>query len=133
MQTNRFREQDEQYSNGITIPLVEPSADSRILTGAALHGLALIFRDGFKYKKAGIMLMDLRLDTQHQGVLFDTGQDKAISPKMMTALDFLNERYGRDTVHLGSAGLTRRWEMSHENRTLRYTTNWDELPKALSR
>lgn len=51
MQTNRFRDQDDQYSNGIAIPLVEPSADNRVLAGAALHGLAMIYLDGFKYKR----------------------------------------------------------------------------------
>lgn len=132
MQTNRFLEQDKQYSNGITIPLVEPSADSRVLAGAALHGLAMIFREGFKYKKAGIMLMDLQPDTQRQGVLFDAGQDRARSVWAMAALDALNERFGRDTVHLGSAGLVRRWAMLSENRTPRYTTNWQELPKVLA-
>ncbi|MED5594541.1 Y-family DNA polymerase [Janthinobacterium sp. P210006] len=129
VQTNRFREHDEQYSNGITIPLVEPSADNRILAGAALHGLAMIYREGFKYKKAGIMLMDLQPDTQRQGVLFDAGRDRSRSVAAMAALDALNERFGRDTVHLGSAGLVRRWAMLSENRTPRYTTNWLELPK----
>lgn len=129
VQTNRFREEDEQYSNGITIPLVEPSADNRALAGAALHGLAMIFRDGFKYKKAGIMLMDLQPDTQRQGLLFDACLDRTRSVHAMAALDSINQRYGRDTVHLGSAGLVRRWEMLSENRTPRYTTNWMELPK----
>lgn len=129
VQTNRFREQDQQYSNGITIPLVEPSADNRVLAGAALHGLAMIYREGFKYKKAGIMLMDLKPDTQHQAVLFDAGPDRARSVRAMTALDAINDRYGRDTVHLGSAGVARRWAMLSENRTPRYTTSWSELPK----
>lgn len=133
VQTNRFREKDEQYSNGVTIPLVEPSADNRILAGAALHGLAMIFRDGFKYKKAGIMLMDLQPDTQRQGVLFGAGPDRARSVRAMAALDALNDRFGRDTVHLGSAGLSRRWAMLSENRTPRYTTNWMELPKVAAR
>ncbi|NHQ93287.1 Y-family DNA polymerase [Janthinobacterium lividum] len=129
VQTNRFREKDSQYSNGITIPLAEPSADNRVLAGAALHGLAMIFRDGFKYKKAGIMLMDLQPDTRRQGVLFDAGRDRARAASTMAAMDALNERFGRDTVHLGSAGLVRRWAMLSENRTPRYTTNWMELPK----
>ena len=129
VQTNRFREQDEQYFNGITIPLVEPSADNRILAGAALHALGMIFREGFRYRKAGIMLMDLEPDTQYQGVLFDAVRDRARSVRAMAALDALNERFGRDTVHLGSAGVVRRWGMLSENRTPRYTTNWTELPK----
>lgn len=111
VQTNRFREQDEQYFNGITIPRVEPSSDNRILAGAALHGLAMIFREGFRYRKAGIMLMDMEPDTQCQGVLFDAVRDRARSVHAMAALDASNERFGRDTVHFGSAGVVRRWGM----------------------
>lgn len=103
-----------------------------ILAGASLLGLAMIFRAGYKYKKAGIMLIDLRPDTQRQGVLFGADPDRARSVRAMAALDSLNERFGRDTVHLGSAGLVRRWAMLSENRTPRYTTNWQELPKALA-
>lgn len=50
--TNRFRENDRQYSNGLTIPLVTPTDDSRVLGGAALHALELIYRPGYNYKKA---------------------------------------------------------------------------------
>ena len=78
------------------------------------------------------MLMNLQPDTQRQGVLFDAGQNRARSVRTMATLDALNERFGRDTVHIGSAGLTRRWAMLSENRTPRYTTNWQELPKVLA-
>lgn len=47
VQTNRFRQQDPQYSNGVTVPLIEPTDDSRLLAGAALQGLGVIFRDGY--------------------------------------------------------------------------------------
>lgn len=129
MQTNWFREKDEQYSNGVAIPLVELSADNRVSAGATLHGLGMNFRDGFKCKKAGIMLMDLQPYTRYQGVLFDADPDRARSGRAMAALDALNDRFGRDTVHLGSTGLVRRWIMLSENRTPRNTTNWMELPK----
>jgi DNA polymerase V len=48
----------------------------------------------------------------------------------MAAFDALNQRFGRDTVQLGSAGLAPRWAMRAENKTPCYTTRWDELPKA---
>ncbi|MDN2716961.1 MULTISPECIES: DUF4113 domain-containing protein [unclassified Janthinobacterium] len=51
----------------------------------------------------------------------------------MAALDALNERFGRDTVHLGSAGWVRCWAMLSENRTPRYTLNWAELPTVLAK
>ena len=93
----------------------------------------MIYREGFKYKKAGIMLMNLQPDTQRQAVLFDAELDSARSVRAMAALDAINERYGRDTVHLGSAGAARHWAMLSKNRTPRYTTSWSELPKVLAR
>lgn len=131
--TNPFRRTDPQYSNGVTIPLTEPSADNRVLTSAAFRGLGMIFREGFKYKKAGVMLMNLAPASFHQGGLFDSGITPRRSVAAMAALDELNQRYGRDVVHLASAGLVRRWAMLAENRTPRYTTRWDELPKAAAK
>lgn len=130
IQTNPFHQQDPQYSNGLTVPLIEPTDDNRILAGAALQGLAVIFRDGFQYKKAGVMLMDLASNTINQGLLFDSPPSREHSVRVMAALDALNQRFGRDAVHLGSAGLTQRWAMRTENKTPCYTTRWDELPKA---
>ena len=130
VQTNRFRQQDPQYSNGVTVPLTEPTDDHRILAGAALQGLKVIFREGYQYKKAGVMLMDLAPNTIHQGTLFEAPQLSENSVRVMAAFDALNQRFGRDTVRLGSAGLAPRWAMRAENRTPCYTTRWDELPKA---
>jgi len=132
VQTNPFRQQDPQYSNGLTVPLIEPTDDNRILAGAALQGLALIYREGFQYKKAGVMLMNLAPNTIRQGTLFDSPRERENSVRVMAALDALNQRFGRDAVHLGSAGLAPRWAMRAENKTPCYTTRWDELPKALA-
>lgn len=59
VQTNRFRQQDAQYHNGLTVPLTEACSDTRKLTAAALFGLRQIYRPGYHYKKAGVMLLDL--------------------------------------------------------------------------
>lgn len=127
--TNLFREQDPQYSNGLTVPLIAPTDDNRILAAAALRGLALIYREGYQYKKAGVMLMDLRANTVSQGMLFDAQPPREKSARIMATLDALNQRFGRDTLHIGSAGLVQRWAMKAENKTPCYTTRWDELPK----
>jgi len=129
VQTNPFRSQDPQYSNGLTVPLIEPTDDNRILAGAALQGLAHIYRDGFQYKKAGVMLMDLNPRSIRQGTLFGGVQHLENSTRVMATLDALNNRFGRDVLHLGSAGLVKRWAMKSENKTPCYTTRWDELPK----
>jgi len=128
--TNPFREQDPQYSNGLTVPLIAPTDDNRILAAAALQGLALIFREGYQYKKAGVMLMDLHANTISQGTLFDGQPPREQSARVMATLDALNQRFGRDALHIGSAGLVQRWAMKAENKTPCYTTRWDELPKA---
>ncbi|MGS0742753.1 Y-family DNA polymerase [Glaciimonas sp. GG7] len=129
IETDRFRFDEPQYNNGMTVPLAEPSDDLRVLTGLALYGLKRVFREGFQYKKAGVVLMDLRSRVIGQGSLFDGVSDTKYSSAVMAALDGLNVRYGRDTVQLGSASGLGRWIARFEYRTARYTTNWDELPK----
>lgn len=128
--TNFFREKDAQYSNGVTVPLVAPSDDNRALAAVALHGLDAIYREGYQYKKAGVMLMDIRPNTVSQGALFDPQPCRDRSVRVMAALDAVNSRYGRDTLQLGSAGLVHRWAMRSDHKTPCYTTRWNELPKA---
>lgn len=130
VQTNPFREEDPQYNNGLTIPLFAPTDDNRILAHTALRGLEAIYREGFQYKKAGVMLLDLSPNTIVQHSFFDDHETKLKSKKIMEALDSLNNRYGRDTVRLGSAGTTAAWSMKAGNKTPCYTTRWDELPVA---
>lgn len=133
IQTNPFRKMDLQYSNGLTVPLIVPTDDSRVLAGAALHGLERIFIEGIRYKKAGVMLLDLSPKSMLQGVLFDEARPREPADKLMAALDALNERFGRDSVTLASAGLAPRWAMRSGNKTPCYTTRWDELPIANAR
>ena len=125
--TSRFNER--QYANGVTVALPEAVDDTRALTGAALSGLAHIFREACRYKKAGVVLLDLSSASSRQQSLFADAAAGAHSAQVMAALDAVNARYGRDTLHLGSAGTCQRWQGRSENRTPRYTTNWDELPK----
>lgn len=127
--TNRFREDQPQYSNGITVPLTDPTDDNRLLAGAALAGLSHIYKTGYQYKKAGIMLLNLvPKHSQRQASLFEPVRPAESSNKIMQTLDSLNSRYGRDTLHLASAGLAHRWATKSERKSPRYTTNWLELP-----
>jgi DNA polymerase V len=128
--TSPFRK-DPQYSRSTTVPLRQPSADTAVIVAAALVGLRAIYRDGFKYAKAGVLLLDLQSNTVQQGELDlqdDDGQDRG---KLMSALDGLNLRYGRGTVLMASAGLAgdkRAWSMKQERRTPGYTTCWADMP-----
>lgn len=131
VQTNRFREQDPQYNRGLVVPLIHPSSDTRPLVSAALFGLKRIYRAGFQYKKAGVMLMELSKAAQPQGSLFDVDPVRqARSAALMRVLDDLNQEYGQDKVSLGAAGMQQRWAMRAESRSPRYTTRWNDLPLA---
>jgi DNA polymerase V len=59
VQTNPFRPQDPQYAREQTVQLPVASADTGKITSAAERGLNAIWRDGYHYKKAGVMLLDL--------------------------------------------------------------------------
>jgi len=130
IRTSPFRK-DPQYSRSTTVPLRRPSADTAVIVSAALAGLRAIYRPGFKLAKAGVMLLDLQPDSVQQGELDlqdDEVQDRG---RLMTALDELNQRYGRGTVLMASAGLAgdqRAWAMKQERRTPGYTTCWADMP-----
>lgn len=132
IRTSPFRP-DPQYSRSITTPLRRPSADTACIAKAALDGLQRIFQPGFKYAKAGVMLLDLQHEGQQQCELDLEGDSQKDRSTLMTALDGLNQRYGKGTLHMASAGVEgnkRIWSMKQERRTPRYTTSWEDLPVA---
>lgn len=124
--TSRFIE--PHYANGVTVPLSAPSDDTRALTGAALAGLQRIFRAGYGYKKAGVVLMDLSAENSRQHELFDDASKGVQSSQVMAALDAVNALYGRDTLRLASAGTQFSWTPRLANCSPRYTTDWNGLP-----
>ncbi len=128
VETNRFRVDDEQYHGGVVVPLPEVTDDTMTLTNAALAGLRHIYRAGFAFKKCGIMLMELSSTANRQETLFDDAPARLRSAKTMAVLDAINKEWGQGTLRSGAAGVTKRWAMRSENRSPRYTTQWDELP-----
>ena len=107
-----------------------PSADTRRLTAVALWGLKRIYRPGFAYQKAGVMLGNLSQAGVQQFTLFEKRKDR---PALMQAMDRINTVWGRGTLKLGAEGVNQEWRMKREKMSPRYTTCWDELPVAFSR
>jgi DNA polymerase V len=102
------------------------TSDTGKLIGAALDAVKSMGREGYRYKKAGVVLLDLHRASAVQEGLFD----KADNPRrvaLMRTVDRLNLRYGRDTVSFAVAGQRRPWKMSREFLSPCYTTAWDEL------
>lgn len=130
--TSPFREQDKQYSRSITVPLRRPTADSGLIAASAIRGLRAIFKPGYKYAKAGVMLLDLQDASVEQGEL-DLDEPVVDRSGLMSALDAINQRHGRGSVQLASAGLAgakRQWVMKQSLKTPNYTTSWKDLPIA---
>ncbi|RYF80350.1 MAG: DUF4113 domain-containing protein, partial [Comamonadaceae bacterium] len=122
-----------RWANSLVVPLRRPTADTRLITQAAVLGLELMFQPGYNLAKAGVMLLDLCSAGVQQGELDledDPEQDRG---KLMTAVDAINARYGKATVHSASTGLAkelRAWSMRQDRRTPHYTTDWRQIPVA---
>jgi len=123
--TNRFRPDDAQYYATQSITLPAASADTGRLIRAALQALGVIYRPGFRYKKAGVVFLELIPSATAPGDLF-AAPDNAASKARMRAVDSLNRRFGRDTVSYAASGIRRGWKLRNAFLSPRYT-NWDEL------
>jgi DNA polymerase V len=86
------------------LPIVTDSTAD--LIGSALQSIRAIYRDGYHYKKAGVMLTGLVPANQTQADLFDD-QDRRKSQRLMSALDAVNDRWGAGTLHYASSGFTK--------------------------
>ena len=122
-----------RFNRSITVPLRRPTDDTARLAHAALVGVRSIYEPGYQLIKAGVMLLDLVPENVQQAELNleqDTGPDRT---RLMSALDALNGRYGKGTLHVASTGIpgeARQWGMRQERRTPNYTTNLMEIPVA---
>lgn len=125
IQTNRFRQDQEQYSPHVALPLITPTADTITLQKYALQGLKAIYRTGYHYKKAGVILSEISRETTYQADLFTATPEK---PALMQTLDKINQRYGKGTLKLSRDGSRHSWKMRQESKSPEYTTNWNELP-----
>lgn len=134
--TSPYRRQDRQHAPSATLPLSPPSSDTRELISAVVRALRSIFRPGYNYVKAGVMLVDLRPESHEQAELSLSEPASPLEAPdrnragLMSAMDALNQRFGRDAVTVASA--TRRAGPSthaskQQRRTARYTTRFDEI------
>lgn len=128
MRTNEHNG-DPWYSNQATFE-VEPTADSLALIASATRVAHGLWRQGFRYAKAGIVLLDLYKPTELPIADMFATQDPERSQALMGALDAINGRFGRETLRPG--GLIGRggWSMRRGNLSPCYTTRIDDLMTA---
>lgn len=123
--TNYFRKDLPQYSRNIVIN-TDFSTNSTIeLNKYAQIGLKAIFKEGYNYKKAGVIVMGLTPNDQTQLSLFNTSNPK--HQPLMSVVDKLNKAYGKNKIKFANQSLGRQWKMKQEKLSKSYTTRIDEI------
>jgi DNA polymerase V len=127
IRTNIFKPETPQYQCAVTVPLPDATADTRVLTAWALRVLRRIYRTGYGYHKAGVMLAGIVPRLSQQYSLFNAGAPRADA--LMRVVDGINQRYGRGSLRLAAEGIEQDWRMRRGNLSPGYTTDWRGLPK----
>jgi len=125
LHTNGFRKDLPQYGRNIVVKTHYPTNSSIDLVTYAEVGLQAIYREGFHYKKAGVIAMGLTPNNQKQYSLF-TSENPKHEP-IMNVVDRLNKAYGNNKIKFGSQSLGRQWKMKQEKLSPRYSTNIQEI------
>ena len=126
IQTNIHRKQDKQYFQSITLDVTVASNSTTELLKYAMTALNIIYKPGYNYNKTGVIVMDLVQQDQIQLGLFDDGQQEK-DRKAMTAVDNVNQTFGRDAVRLGRQTFNKKWKLRQEHLSKAYTTRFDQL------
>ena len=132
VRTGMFNPEEAKYANGVLCELPYPTDDVRMLTAAALAGLDRVFREGYNYSKAEILLLDLCQRGEYTADLFATTQPEA-SERVMSVLDEINAKWGRGTLRPGRVTSSPEWGMRRELMSQSFTTRMDQLWRVPSR
>jgi DNA polymerase V len=128
LETNQFRKQDKQYYQQITIPLLTATNDTPELIFFAMRGLHALYKPGYNYHKAGIIVLDIVPGKEVQQSLFD-GRDRARSRQLMKTLDAINVLEGKEIVKFAVQGFSKKWRLRTQHLSKCYTTRIDHVVK----
>ena len=126
IQTNPFATNQPQYSNQAVFQLPVSTNDTTELINFALRGLKSIFKEGYRYKKAGVIVSEIVPERPMQADLFDTRKREKYN-KVMSVMDSLNTSYGKQKVKIAAQGFDRKWKLKNEKLSPCYTTNLSDI------
>ena len=129
LKTNPFSVSDEYYYGYKSTNFDVPTNDTFDIINAAETLLKSIYKEGLVYKKSGVIVGDIIPQSRIQLNIFDIDQKRARRKNLNSAVDFINQAMGRSTIHIGSQGINRRWQLKQERLSPCYTTKWDDLLK----
>ena len=128
MRTSYFDKSRPRYSNAATGPLPHPTSDTRQILTLAMQLFDSIWREGYHYAKAGIMLGDFCAPDEVQLDLFSNPSTDQHSDQLMRAIDAIN-KHGQGKVWFGGQRAKNDWFMRRANVSPAYTTRWCCIPK----
>jgi len=123
--TNEHRKDLPQYAKNIVIKLPYPTNSGIDLVNFASKGLRLIFKEGYAYKKAGVIAMDLSTSQVEQSNIFEEKNQK--HAPLMHTVDKLNKLMGKHMVRLGTQAMGKTWKMRQEKLSPNYTTRIKDI------
>ena len=110
IRTGMFNPDEPKFAKGVVCELPYPTNDTRYIIRAAIAGLEHIYRDGFSFSKAEVLLMDLCQRGEYTDDLFAQTQPAA-SERVMGVLDAINAKWGRNTLRPGRVTTAPDWGM----------------------
>lgn len=125
VRSNPFRGDLPQYGRSICVKLPYPTNSTIEITKHALEGLKIVFKEGYHYKKAGIMVMGLSPTLEKQFNIFRNSDPRHLP--IMKAVDKINLLNGYDLVKFGGMDLKRKWKMNRNRLSPKYTSNLNDI------
>jgi DNA polymerase V len=132
IRTNRFSKDAVQYGNARSIQMPVPTDHTPELIRYAFQALELIYREGFSYKKAGILVGGLVPAYDCQQQLFDQ-LDRKKAIKAMQAMDEINSKLGRFKVRSAAMGFAKQGETRQNDLSPNYTSKWNDILEVFAR
>ncbi|SFB89651.1 DNA polymerase V [Marinospirillum celere] len=136
LRTNPFRSDRPQHSDTLLYQFDQPTADTTEMLEAARKLLRRLWREGYHYHKAGVLLMELVDASPAQLSVLETSEtqnQRLKRERLMQVMDRVNLSQGRGSVTLGVGMKEAGWKARQEKRSPAYTTSWQELPKVVAR
>ncbi len=131
IRTSPFDKNKRYYSNSITVDLPIPINDSLELVKTAINGLKKIYRYGYLYQKAGVILSKLSDSNENKlNLLTPITENK--TDLLMQAIDSTNAKYGRNAISIAQAGIDNSWKMRKEHSSKIDTASFAYLPRVLA-
>tara|TARA_Y100000590_G_scaffold456968_1_gene608622 strand:+ start:774 stop:2060 length:1287 start_codon:yes stop_codon:yes gene_type:complete len=125
IRTNPFNKNPkEYYTNSISIPLDYPTNNTITLNKKTLIGLNKIFKKGYLYQKAGVILSGLEIENTDLN-LFKQNDEK--EKTLMNTFDFINKKHGKNSLCIASEGIQKKWLMKRNKCSSNFTTNLKDL------